>query len=63
MTSAFQALIKLNLMLLSPSIKCMLQHDLFPTMEQLTSLDIEYGVACGWKDSDSSQRRSKDSVK
>lgn len=56
----FQALIKLNLMLLSPSMKCMLQHDLIPTMEELTSLDIEYGVACGWKDSDSSQRRSKD---
>ncbi|XP_050299636.1 uncharacterized protein LOC126738377 [Anthonomus grandis grandis] len=44
-----RALTKLNLILLTGTMKLMFQHDLFPTMEELISLDIEYGVPWAWK--------------
>ncbi|KAL1505402.1 hypothetical protein ABEB36_004976 [Hypothenemus hampei] len=44
-----KALIKLNLLFLSNTMKVMLQDDLFPNLEELISLDMEYGVPFSWQ--------------
>ncbi|KAH1026821.1 hypothetical protein HUJ05_000437 [Dendroctonus ponderosae] len=49
-----KALIKLNLMFLTDTMKIMFQQDLFPTIDELVSLDIEYGVPYAWNQLQSS---------